>query len=86
MHDLISVFGFIIGFFSTLLFKNAVATTSTYINPVVASNHPDPGVLTLPDGSGFIVVSTSDQSSFGQPTFPILYSQDLVNWTPVRDK
>jgi len=36
----------------------------------------------LPDGSGFIVVSTSDQSSFGQPTFPILYSQDLVNWTP----
>ncbi len=33
----------------------------SYTNPVVDSNHPDPGVLRLSDGTGFAAVSTSDK-------------------------
>ena len=55
-----------------------------YVNPVVDNNHPDPGVLKLPDGSGFVMVSTSNYAVEGDsPAFPIMYSSDLVNWEEV---
>ena len=53
-----------------------------YTNPVVNSNHPDPGVLALPEKQGFVLVSTSDQVRplSSEPVFPILHSYDLVHW------
>lgn len=51
-----------------------------YVNPVVDRNHPDPGVLKLPDGSGFVAVSTSTSN---HSAFPIMFSSDLVNWEKV---
>ena len=61
---------------------------STYTNPVVNSNHPDPGVLALPNQKGYVAVSTSDMNLplSGDPVFPILYSTDLVNWNLVSNK
>ena len=54
-----------------------------YVNPVVDSNHPDPGVLKLPNGSGFVAVTTSNYASKPDPAFPILFSEDLINWEQV---
>ena len=53
-----------------------------YTNPVVNSNHPDPGVLDLPENQGFVLVSTSDQvrPNSSDPVFPILHSLDMVHW------
>lgn len=56
---------------------------SCYTNPVVATNHPDPGVLKLPDGTGFIMVATSNHAKKCEPVFPILFSKDMVNWENV---
>lgn len=52
-----------------------------FANPVARANFPDPGALRLPDGSGFVVVATSDANEQA-PRFPILFSRDLVNWEP----
>ena len=57
-----------------------------YQNPVVTFNLPDPGVLKLPDGAGFVMVGTSDNAKRGDDAFPILFSTDLVNWTHVSNK
>ena len=59
-----------------------VYIASKYTNPVVNSNHPDPGVLALPNNQGFVAVSTSDhvEPRSKDPVFPILYSPNLVNW------
>ena len=55
-----------------------------YTNPVVEDNHPDPGVLKLPDDQGFVAVTTSNYDREGiDPIFPILYSEDLVSWEQV---
>ena len=54
-----------------------------YVNPVVDSNHPDPGVLKLPNGLGFVAVTTSNYASKPDPAFPILFSEDLINWEQV---
>ena len=35
------------------------------MNPVIDSNIPDPGALALSDGSGYVVVSTSNYAEFG---------------------
>jgi len=48
-----------------------------YQNPVVDSDHPDPGALALPDGSGYVIVSTGVQNG---NAYPIMSSVDLVNW------
>lgn len=68
--------------FCTAYTTNALPTnSSTYTNPIINSNHPDPGVLALPDGSGYAVVTTSNYATNGvDPAFPILFSSDLVNW------
>lgn len=61
------------------VFTGYGACGDTYINPVVDSDHPDPGVLKLDDGT-FVAVTT--RSSEAEPmAFPILTSPDLVNWT-----
>ena len=54
-----------------------------YTNPVVSSNTPDPGVLKLPDGSGFVMVATSNHAKKCEDVFPILFSKDMVNWEHV---
>ena len=54
-----------------------------YTNPVIRHNAPDPGVVRLNDGSGWVAVVTSDHSSryTSDPrAFPLYYSRDLVNW------
>lgn len=62
----------------------ATISNTTYTNPVLATNCPDPGVLRLPDGSGFLAVCTSNFAvrSRGDPAFPLLHSPDLVHWRP----
>ena len=59
-----------------------------YRNPVVNSNHPDPGVLALPENQGFVLVSTSDlvRPHSSDPVFQILHSFDLVHWELVSFK
>ena len=42
------------------MLNTVFADASTYTNPVIDSNTPDPGVLALKDGSGYVVVSTSN--------------------------
>ena len=46
----------------------------SHVNPVVADNCPDPGVLDV--GGAFYMVSTTHVL----PAFPIRVSRDLVNW------
>ncbi|HVU99923.1 MAG TPA: glycoside hydrolase family 43 protein, partial [Verrucomicrobiae bacterium] len=46
-----------------------------YENPVIPGDHPDPSIIR--DGRVFWAVSTS--SEWG-PQFPLLRSEDLVNW------
>ena len=50
-----------------------------YTNPVLDTDHPDPGVLQLPDGSGYLGVLSSGNSP---DTFPLIFSPDLVSWSP----
>ncbi|EDQ92714.1 uncharacterized protein MONBRDRAFT_22630 [Monosiga brevicollis MX1] len=52
------------------------AAEKTYQNPVIDSNHPDPGVY-LEDGLYYAVTTSGDDDN----SFPILTSSDLVNWT-----
>ena len=51
-----------------------------YRNPVLDSDHPDPGVVQLHDGSGYLAVLSSGNSP---DTFPLMFSLDLVNWSPM---
>ena len=54
-----------------------------YSNPVIRSNAPDPSVVRLVDGSGWLTVTTSDHSSrydSDPRAFPLYYSRDLINW------
>eukprot|EP01052_Picozoa_sp_SAG31_P010601 SAG31_NODE_584_length_13886_cov_96.615000_10_plen_1291_part_00 len=52
---------------------------STYLNPVITVNSPDPGVLGLADGR-FVAV-TSSGFDISQNVFPIRTSTNLVDWT-----
>merc|ERR1739838_1090492 len=54
-----------------------LVTGASYTNPVVNADHPDPGVLSLPDNAGYVVVSTG---VFNGNAYPIMFSTDLVNW------
>ena len=40
-------------------------------------------VLKLPDGSGFVMVATSNHAEKCEDVFPILFSKDMVNWEHV---
>ena len=46
---------------------------------VINSDFPDPGVLKLPDGSGYLGVVSSGNVP---DAFPLISSPDLVTWTP----
>jgi len=50
----------------------------SYTNPVLDSDHPDPGIVPLADGSGYLGVLSSGESP---DTFPLMVSRDLVTWT-----
>ena len=47
-----------------------------YTNPVIAKNTPDPGVIKLVDGSGWVVITTSNHASRDgdNSAFPIYHS------------
>ncbi len=50
----------------------------TYLNPIVAGDHPDPTILK--DGSDYYMTFSSFVS---YPALIIWHSTDLVNWTPI---
>lgn len=56
-------------------------TGSSYVNPVIDSNNPDPSAIALPEG-GYLAVSTSNHvtNTGSADAFPIYYSDDLVTW------
>merc|ERR1719228_1214357 len=58
-----------------------LVSATTYTNPVIPTNSPDPGILSLPTG-GYAAVATSNWATdpLTEPVFPIYFSQDLVNW------
>ena len=43
--------------------KEILDGSSYYINPLVTTNSPDPGVVRLVDGSGWVMVTTSNNVS-----------------------
>jgi len=55
--------------------------SSTYTNPVIESNTPDPGILALP-GGGYAVVATSDHATepATEPALQLFHSLDMVSW------
>ncbi|HYG78823.1 MAG TPA: family 43 glycosylhydrolase, partial [Pyrinomonadaceae bacterium] len=56
----------------------AAAQTSTYTNPVIAGDFPDPSVIRT--GKDYWATATTGDWA---PHFPILHSTDLVNWSAV---
>src|ERR671913_2376096 len=48
---------------------------STFENPALAGDYPDPSVIRV--GTNYWAVATSSEWA---PEFPILLSSDLVNW------
>ena len=63
-----------------IIFVQCTLLGTIYTNPVVDANHPDPGVLALPDMAGYVVVSTGVQNG---NAYPIMTSTDLINWEKV---
>jgi xylan 1,4-beta-xylosidase len=58
--------------------RKADLGNGTFLNPILAGNHPDPSILK--DGKDFyLAYSTFD----AYPGLLIWHSQDLVNWKPV---
>lgn len=51
---------------------------STYANPVIAGDYPDPSIIRT--GDDFWATSTGSEWA---PVFPLLHSRDLVNWKQV---
>jgi beta-xylosidase len=51
---------------------------SSYSNPVIAGDYPDPSVIRV--GQDYWATATSGEWA---PVFPILHSRDLVNWETV---
>jgi xylan 1,4-beta-xylosidase len=50
----------------------------TYLNPIIAGDHPDPTILK--DGDDYYMTFSS---FFSYPGVVIWHSRDLVNWTPI---
>lgn len=64
-------------------FADSSVAQNFYVNPVISENAPDPGVVRLADGSGWVAVATSDHSSKHSPdprAFPMYFSKDLIHW------
>ena len=60
--------------------------TDLYVNPVLPGSYSEPGVLVLPDNSGFVLVSSGPKNTDDKEggTFPLLFSTDLTNWDTVN--
>jgi xylan 1,4-beta-xylosidase len=58
--------------------RNADCGDGTFINPIVAGDHPDPTVLK--DGDDYYMTFSS---FFSYPGVVIWHSKDLVNWAPI---
>ena len=54
----------------------------SYTNPLISTNTPDPGVTKLADGSGWVVVATSDFATraLNSSAFPMYFSSDMIRW------
>ena len=50
----------------------------TFLNPIVAGDHPDPSILK--DGDDYYMTFSSFDA---YPGLVIWHSRDLVNWTPI---
>ncbi|MFC0681555.1 family 43 glycosylhydrolase [Lysobacter korlensis] len=58
--------------------RRADLGNGTYVNPVLAGDHPDPTVLR--DGDDYYMTFSSFEA---YPGLVIWHSRDLVNWTPI---
>ena len=58
--------------------RRADLGNGTYLNPIVAGDHPDPTVLK--DGEDYYMTFSS---FFSYPGVIIWHSRDLVNWAPI---
>ena len=58
--------------------RKADLGNGTYLNPIVAGDHPDPTILK--DGRDYYMTFSS---FFSYPGLIIWHSRDLVNWAPV---
>jgi xylan 1,4-beta-xylosidase len=58
--------------------RKADLGNGTYLNPVMAGDHPDPSVLK--DGSDYYLTFSSFDA---YPGLVIWHSRDLVNWEPI---
>jgi xylan 1,4-beta-xylosidase len=58
--------------------RKADLGNGTYLNPIVAGDHPDPTILK--DGNDYYMTFSSFNS---YPGIVIWHSVDLVNWTPI---
>ena len=71
----------------TQLFKqfqficDITANRDYYTNPLLTTNSPDPGVVRLVDGSGWAMVTTSNNVSrrINPVAFPMYYSSGRCN-------
>jgi xylan 1,4-beta-xylosidase len=61
-----------------LLPQISPAEKTTYSNPVISGDYPDPSVIRV-NQDYWATATTSDWA----PLFPLLHSTDLVNWTQV---
>jgi beta-xylosidase len=59
--------------------RRADLGNGTYLNPVIAGDHPDPSILK--DGDDYYMTFSSFDS---YPGLVIWHSKDLVNWAPVQ--
>jgi xylan 1,4-beta-xylosidase len=58
--------------------RKADLGNGTYLNPIIAGDHPDPTILK--DGSDYYMTFSS---FFAYPGVVIWHSRDLVNWSPI---
>jgi beta-xylosidase len=59
-----------------MLLLTILLQTFAYLNPVINSNHPDPGILKLSNNTYIAVSTTGDSPN----AFPIMTSNDLISW------
>ena len=58
--------------------RKADLGNGTYLNPIIAGDHPDPTILK--DGEDYYMTFSS---FYAYPGVVIWHSRDLVNWTPI---
>ena len=58
--------------------RKADLGNGTYLNPIIAGDHPDPTILK--DGKNYYMTFSS---FYSYPGIVIWHSTDLVNWAPV---